>query len=174
MDVDYRGMLLLDVDGPLNPYAGTNKPRLRAGYRKHRLWPRGWDGAEALSVWLHTGHGPRLVELAAECGLELVWCTTWLGEANRLIAPRIGLPGTRLPVIEFEPGGDGWKYDAVLAYADGCPVAWLDDDFQLYPDALARFETARGDVPTLLRHVDPEIGLVPGDFEAVREWAARL
>jgi len=39
--------------------------------------------------------GPRLLALPG----ELVWATTWQGEANEVIAPRLGLPG--LPVVTW-------------------------------------------------------------------------
>ena len=85
-----KPLLLLDVDGPLNPWAA--KPTQRpAGYSTHRYTRPGaqrWD--KPLRVWLHPGHGPMLLTLADR--FELVWCTTWGAEANTWIGPRIGLP----------------------------------------------------------------------------------
>jgi hypothetical protein len=91
-------MLLVDVDGPLNPYAA--KPHRRPeGYQTHRLLTPRWEAAERrrmtewglpnkpvkpLRVWLNPDHGPALDALP----FDLVWATTW--EEGR-IDPRRGL-----------------------------------------------------------------------------------
>ncbi|NUT46333.1 MAG: hypothetical protein HOV94_03285 [Saccharothrix sp.] len=190
----YRGLLLLDVDGPLNPYAA--KPNARPpGYETFRYTPAGgwYTGRDVrrhkgLRVWLNPGHGALLLELAAATGLELVWATTWSHEANTLIAPAVGLP--ELPVIDF-PDADlerdeagharwsrdgGWKWSAVVRYAAGRPLAWLDDE---HDDTGARaagatFDRDRADSPTLLCHVDPYRGLQPAHLDRIRAWAVRL
>lgn len=164
-----KGLLLLDVDGPLNAYSGTNKPRERAGYRKYKILAPGWD--QYLNVWLHPEHGPKLLALAEETSLELVWATTWEHGANDLIRGKVGLP--ILPVIEFK-GSLEWKFPAVLDYAGDQPLAWFDDDFHLFNEAREDFLEARGDLPTLLHTVSPRTGLVDEDFDAVRTWAASL
>lgn len=163
-----KGLLLLDVDGPLNPYAGTNKPRLRAGYRKYRITPDDWDGyGDTLSVWLRREHGQQLLDLAETTDLELVWATTWEDQANVWIAGKVGLP--QLPVIHFR-NATTWKFGAVLDYAAGRPLAWFDDDFHLFPNEMAEFMTARTGVPTLLHHVSPRDGLVDEDFAVIVDW----
>jgi hypothetical protein len=185
-----RGLLLLDVDGPLNPYAAkaTRRP---AGYSTYRLTSRGrWlTGKEArrrkgMRVWLNPGHGSMLRELAEETGLMLAWATTWLQQANTYVAPVLALPD--LPVVEFpesdlQPvaGGhhwrrDGnWKWPGVATFADGRPLAWLDDehDDPLYGGARQAFERERAGSPTLLVHVDPGTGLQPEHVDMVRAWA---
>jgi HAD domain in Swiss Army Knife RNA repair proteins len=185
-----HGLLLLDVDGPLNPYAA--KPHARPpGYETFRLTPSGeWHtGREArrrggVRVWLNPGHGALLRGLAAECGLELAWATTWLHEANTRIGPAIGLP--ELPVIEFPDAdlddqhgwrGDGaWKWPAVARFAAGRPLAWLDDEHgtERFRRARSAFDRARAGAPTLLCHVDPRQGLRPEHLAAVRTWADTL
>jgi hypothetical protein len=94
-----------------------------------------------------------------------------------MIGPVIGLP--ELPVIDF--GGHprtlkGWKFPAVLDFADGRPLAWLDDDFgsPSFVHAITEFQRRREGVPTLLHHVAPNVGLVDSDIAAVRNWAAEL
>lgn len=153
------GILLLDVDGPLYPYDATDEARLRDGFRPY---PE--------DVWLNPRHGPRLLELAAKTGWELAWCTTWEDAANTWIGPPLGLPV--LPVIRFRSVRE-WKFAAVAEYAAGRPLAWFDDDFHLFPEALATFEKSRADTPTLLHHVSPATGLRDHDFAAVQEWAVR-
>jgi hypothetical protein len=194
LKVEYRGLLLLDVDGPLNPYAA--KPHARPpGYETFRYtasggWYTGRDVRryKGLRVWLHRDHGAQLCALAASTGLELVWATTWLHEANTCIGPVIGLP--ELPVIEF-PSADlerdgagrhgwrrdgGWKWPAVAQYAAGRPLAWLDDehDDKGFRAARATFDRDRAESPTLLCQVDPHSGLLPGHLEEIRAWAIQL
>lgn len=171
------GIILVDVDGVLNPYAA--KPcRRPAGYTTHRLRPSGWEHAtNALRVWLTPDHGPLLLDLSRSTGWDLVWATTWHHDANRMISPRVGLP--ELPVIDFgaHPGTlRGWKYPAVTSYCARRPLVWFDDDFGNVhtAHALSAFRDARGKVPTLLHHVDPTVGLSLGDMTTVREWIGGL
>ena len=172
-----NGLLLLDVDGPLNPYAA--KPSRRPdGYTTHRLRPLGWEHArKPLRVWLAPAHGPMLLDFSKTHELEMVWATTWQDDANRMIGPVIGMP--ELPVIRFDrhPGTlKGWKFPAVASYADGRPLAWLDDDFRhpSYIHAITEFQTGRGSTPTLLHHVDPAIGLTDADLDVVGSWFRTL
>jgi hypothetical protein len=97
-----RPLLLVDVDGPLNPYAA--KPQHRPeGYETHRLLTPRWEAAERrrlavwgmphkrvkpLRVWLNPAHGRALARLP----FELAWATTWEEEANNFVAPVLGLP----------------------------------------------------------------------------------
>lgn len=164
-----KPLLLLDVDGPLNPYAAkpTRRPE---GYTTHRLAPKGCNPRKPYRVWLHPGHGRMLLDLTERAGMELVWCTTWEHDANTMIGPVVGLP--ELPVIEFGFTATRWKFNAVAEYAAGRPLAWLDDDFADYPDERAWFETQRGDTPTLLHHVNPRTGCTADDLAAVEAWVA--
>jgi hypothetical protein len=127
-------------------------------------------------VWLHPDHGAWLLALAAETSLRLVWATTWQHEANDRIAPAVGLP--ELPVIEF-PGHDpthgwdqAWKWPSVAEYAEGRPLAWLDDEHD--HAGAEEFARRRSGTPTLLCHVDPKQGLGPAHLAQVRDWASTL
>lgn len=165
-----QALLLLDVDGVLNPYAASRRWLDKSDYRRRSLslTPSG----NTYPVWLDKAHGPLLLDLAESAGLELVWCTTWEHEANMHIGPRIGLP--KLPVIEFGFDGERWKFRPVLEYAAGRPLAWLDDDFTMQHDHRDWFLEQRGDTPTLLREVDPQHGIRSVDLDAVRAWRADL
>lgn len=161
-----RPLLLLDVDGPLNPYGAS-----RGDVDKHRL-PLPYYVRRMLGyrVFLSKVHGPLLTAFAAEHDVELAWATTWEHDANRLIGPFIGLP--QLPVIEFgrHPGTiKGWKYPAVLKHAAGRPVAWLDDDFHTaaHHTAKTEFLASRSGLLTVLHHIDPHHGLVQADLDTV-------
>jgi hypothetical protein len=166
-----RPLLLLDVDGPLNPY-GAKPHRRPEGFTTHRLRPAGWHDRKPLRVWLNPSHGALLLDFVATHGMELVWCTTWEHEANKLIGPHIGLP--ELPVIEFKFTATEWKFNAVLKYAAGRPLAWLDDDFKMFAREREWFDKQRGETPTLLQLVSPRTGVTPDDLNAVASWAAEL
>ena len=126
-----RPAILVDVDGPLNPYL-AKRTRRPAGYTTHRIRPAGFS--RPLRVWLDPSHGPWLLSLAAATGADLVWATTWEHEANQFIAPLLGLP--ELEWIDF--GGRGsdhhsghhGKVPAITEWAGTRPIAWLDDEFQ--------------------------------------------
>ncbi|WP_031078507.1 hypothetical protein [Streptomyces sp. NRRL WC-3742] len=169
-------LLLIDVDGPLNPYAAP-KQRRPEGYETHRLLPEGWvtrnaptprNRVKPLRVWLNPAHGPELLALP----YELAWATTWMEDANEHIAPRIGLP--ELPYITFtnlfgdDPDGLHWKTRELVAWADGRRFVWLDDE--LGPPDIEWIE-ANHPGPALALWIDPRTGLRDLHFEALREWA---
>lgn len=174
-----KAFALLDVDGPLNPYAAkpTRRPE---GYTTHRLRPQGWEHAQhPLRVWLSPEHGPMLLAWAEEFDVELVWATTWMADANTMIGPVIGLP--ELPWVDYvsHPGTiKGWKYPATLAYADGRPLVWFDDDFGALDRVRHRDEfmdaRKRAGLATRLHHVDPRIGLTQLDLSQAGRWLANL
>jgi hypothetical protein len=171
-----RPLLLLDVDGPLNPYRA---PFLHhRGYVTRRLHPANWSARQqpgsrrlrrGLRVRLHPGHGPRLLALP----YQLAWATTWMHEANEMIAPTIGLPSD-LPVIEWpelfaeDPEGLYWKTRTVLEWATGRPFVWVDD---MITDLDTRHVAAHHDAAALLLRIDPRKGLRARDFAALERWA---
>jgi hypothetical protein len=83
-------LLLLDVDGVLNPFAAAACP---PGYTEHDFFP----GEEP--VRLCPTHGSWLAELATR--FQIAWATAWGTDANRLLAPLLQIPD--LPVIAFPP-----------------------------------------------------------------------
>ncbi|MCP3820973.1 hypothetical protein NLX86_23615 [Streptomyces sp. A3M-1-3] len=174
-----RPLLLLDVDGPLNPYAAY-LPGMR-GYTTHRLHPANWLARQTpgsrrhrrgLRVRLHPGHGARLTALP----YELAWATTWMHQANDMIGPVIGLTGD-LPVIEWpelfarDPDGLYWKTRPLLEWAAGRPFAWVDD---MITDLDTTHVTAHHDAPALLLRIHPRRGLREADFMALEHWAGQL
>ncbi|WP_161194991.1 MULTISPECIES: hypothetical protein [unclassified Streptomyces] len=170
-----RPLLFLDVDGPLNPYAA--KPQRRpAGYTTIRVPRNTAEDDETpsfrrrpLRVWLNPTHGPALLRL----DYDLCWATTWMNEANRWIAPVLGLP--ELPFVDFgeallqeRPDGVHWKTGPLVDYADGRPFAWVDDE-QSSLDEL--HVAAHHPGPGLLHHVNPRVGLAEDDFQRLAEFA---
>ncbi|MEJ7648653.1 MAG: hypothetical protein WKF57_06300 [Nakamurella sp.] len=164
--------LLIDVDGPLNPFRAT--PTLRpAGYRTHR-----YRANEAITyrVWLNPAHGPALAALSEQ--FELMWATTWQQEANTWIGPKIGLP--QLPVITFgaEPArpvpalDDGRdihrKSETIAAAMSGRRFVWIDDEIT---DVDADYLSRRHYPSFSLYRIDPAVGLLDADFAAIGDLA---
>ncbi|MFF3845955.1 hypothetical protein [Streptomyces sp. NPDC002328] len=163
-------LLFLDVDGPLIPFGGpgpypVHSPRPSWASRAapcdvHPLLPR-----------LDPAFGPRLLAL----GCELVWATTWMEDANDVVALWLGLP--ELPLLNWPEGpeepetsaGSGlhWKTRCLVARAAGRPFVWLDDEIT---EADRAWIAAHHPAPALPHRVDPVRGLTDADFEAVGEW----
>ncbi|MCT2590538.1 hypothetical protein LHJ74_11560 [Streptomyces sp. N2-109] len=174
-----RPLLFLDVDGPLNPYAAQPERR-PDGYTTLRV-PRNdalQDEAglssrrRPLRVWLNPEHGRILLRL----GFELCWATTWMDDANRWIAPVLGLP--ELPFVDFgdallqkRPDGVHWKTGRLVDYAGGRPFAWVDDE---QSELDQTYVAAHHQGPGLLHHVNPRIGLRGNDFHTLAGFAQSL
>jgi hypothetical protein len=180
-----RPVLLVDVDGPLNPYA-AKAHRRPEGYVTHRLLTPRWEAAERrrlrawgmankrvkpLRVWLNPDHGPALAALP----FDLVWASTWEQEANDFVGPLLGL--SSLPFIAWsdprpEPAdGVFWKTPQILAWAKGRAFAWVDDQVT---DADLAWVRAHHDGPALVHRVDPRCGLAAVDFAVLARWAESL
>lgn len=173
-----RPLLLLDVDGPLNPFAARLNQR-PWGYSTYYFRPPSWVAHQrargvrdtgTLRVRLKAAHGTKLRALP----YELVWATAWGVDANAYIGPVLGLP--ELPVIEwpdgFRSGTDGllWKTRRVVEWAEGRPFAWVDDAItERERSFVARHHTG----PALLHQVSPRKGMRRADFAALAAWAER-
>jgi hypothetical protein len=115
--------------------------------------------------------GRRLLALPG----ELVWASTWMVEANEVVAPRVGLPA--LPLVDW-PDDDAsprlgmhWKPAPLAQWAAGRAFVWLDDEIT---DVDQRWVAAHHPTPALLHRVDPNRGLTDADLVAVRRWLERL
>ena len=163
-DRDPRPLLFLDVDGTLLPFG--------AGAR------RATAGPVAASVDAVAGN-PLLARLDLRLGpllsglpCDLVWATTWMGEANDVLCPLLGLP--TLPVItwpdEDEDEGDGrvhWKTRGLVSWAAGRPFVWLDDEVT---DVDRRWVRQNHHADVLLHQVTPSTGLTNADLAVVTAW----
>jgi DNA-binding XRE family transcriptional regulator len=168
-----RPLLLIDVDGPLNPYAASNntinkfnRQNPARGYKTHQI--------SGYKVRLARWHGAELKGLAR--AFDLVWATTWEQQANTEIGPRIGLPD--LPVISFkdlpdQPPAPGlyWKTSIIADYCKGRPFAWIDDEISHVDE---QYITDRHTAPAKLMKINPATGLTPEHFDALETWAAQL
>ncbi|MEV4758605.1 HAD domain-containing protein [Micromonospora sp. NPDC049559] len=158
-------MIFLDIDGVLIPLrarpAGAAR-QLSSGTR-HTTDRSG----NPLLDRLDPDDGRRLLALPG----DLVWASTWLAEANEVVAPRLDLPV--LPVVDWPdadeepPRGVHWKTALLTRWAAGLPFVWLDDEIT---DADRRWVAARHPRPALLHRVDPYLGLTDSDLTAVHRW----
>jgi len=149
--VTAKPLLLLDVDGVLLVVRS----------------PAGDDDLEAEPT-LHPEAADWFAQLAE--AFELVWATTWVDLANRVIAPQAGMPA--LPAIPFEMGGRAptAKLRSVIDWVGDRPCAWIDDG--LHEDA---FTWAAGRaVPTLLVPVDTTEGMTRRHVDRLLHWAVTL
>lgn len=166
--------ILLDVDGPLNPYAAkaTRRPE---GYETHRAFPASSPNPKGFRLWLNPSHGPKLLAL----GGELIWATTWEFEADEWVGCHIGLPP--LPVIDWidrdywNKEGLYWKTKRVAQWMNenrpGIPFLWLDD------------EVGRRDRDWIeencaphsgIRIISPQTGITADHLEEIEEWKTSL
>lgn len=180
-----KPLFLVDVDGPLNPYAA--KPERRPeGYETFRYYEKNrtpWD--KPLRVWLNPTHGEMFKKLSEV--FDFVWATTWVGEANSFISPKLNLP--EWPFIDFDvkfaPNAKPtyafgktkgvypvyWKTPAVLQYVKKRSFAWIDDEVGKGDDLWLE-ERVRA--PYKLIRIDPKIGLKQSNLDNAVEWAKSL
>ncbi|MFE5816828.1 HAD domain-containing protein [Streptomyces sp. NPDC056479] len=167
-------LLFLDVDGTLipfgakRPYPVYEPPAALSGPPAHPLLTR-----------VDPALGARLSRLVA-LGCELVWATTWLDDANTVVAPWLGLP--QLPLVDWPdegaepslgPRARHWKTGPLVAWAAGRPFAWVDDeitDVDREWVAAHHFSPTHHPAPALLHRVDHRCGLTDQDFAVLAEW----
>ncbi|WP_214405667.1 HAD domain-containing protein [Pseudonocardia lacus] len=146
-------LVFLDIDGTLLPFGATITDPAGSDSLVPRIDPR---------------HGPRLARLPG----ELVWATTWMEQANDVLAPVLGL--APLPVLEpLEPTveddyfGLHWKTRAIVDLAAGRAFAWVDDEIT---EADREWVRDRHAAPALLLRVDAHLGLTVQDLDALEAW----
>lgn len=153
-----RPLVLLDLDGVLNPFAATTCPE---GYLEREFYAG--EGPERYCP----AHAAWIRELSAAG--DVWWATAWGDEANQLFAPAIGLteplPWVQFPPIPFPPER---KVPAIAAASGDRPVAWIDDN---HTDAGRKWAADR-DAPTLLVPIDPALGWTRADVDQVLAWSA--
>lgn len=164
-----RPLIFVDVDGVLLPFrARSTSPDQR--------WspdPADADGGSGnpLLERLDPADGQRLRALPG----DLVWASTWMAEANEIVAPRLGLPA--LPFVDWPDAeeesryGVHWKTAPVTRWAAERSFVWLDDETT---EADRRWVAAHHPHPALLHRVDPALGLTDADVAAVHRWLGQL
>jgi hypothetical protein len=154
-----KPVLALDVDGTISLF-GFEGPLDKVPGRFHLI-----DG---VAHCIPEEVGGRLRRLAEH--YELVWATGWEERANDALPTILGLPDD-LPVLTFGGrarfGTAHWKLDALDEYADGRPLAWVDDSL----DESCHSWAAQRSTPTLLVPCEPDVGITDAHVEALISWA---
>ncbi|WP_404953410.1 HAD domain-containing protein [Streptomyces sp. 147326] len=161
-----RPVLFLDVDGPLIPFGATGH------YPTYQTAAESAGGdAHPLLTRIDPQHGLRLTALSC----DLVWATTWMADANALIAPRISLP--HLPVViwpepsatddQDERRGLHWKTRTLVEWAAQRPFIWVDDEIT---DIDRTWVSTHHRGQALLHRVDARQGLTDVDYTALGAW----
>ncbi len=151
-------LLLMDVDGVLNPY-----PNCPDGFSEYDFFPEDDEPvrlAEFHREWLH--------ELAER--FTMVWATGWGQDANRHLCPHFGLPELRtiiFPPVPFEPAA---KVPAIAAFVGDRPIAWVDDVVTVDAREWAEARVSQ----TLLVEVDHQVGLTRNAVDALLAWRLTL
>ncbi len=163
-----RPLLMVDIDGVISLFGGWPRPRERAGEgaidgRLHSI--------EGIPHFLSATAAGHLLELSRL--FEIVWASGWEERADEHLPLLLGLPAG-LPFLHFTRAVGAahahWKLEAIEAYAEGRPLAWVDDSL----DAVCH-EWARGRAaPTLLVATEPARGLTEREAVRLAAWAHGL
>ena len=86
-----RPLLLVDIDGVLNPYAATTCPD---GYTEYDIFPEDFQ-----PMRLAKAHGEWLRELGES--FDVVWASGWGFDAHRTLSPILEIP--EWPWVPFHP-----------------------------------------------------------------------
>ncbi|MEU5908477.1 hypothetical protein ABZ780_29420 [Micromonospora sp. NPDC047467] len=101
-----------------------------------------------------------------------MWATTWMSDANDVLAPLLGLP--TLPVVHWpdsdEMGVLHWKTRGLVEWAQGRPFVWVDDEIS---DADQQWVSTHHPSRALLHRVDPRRGLTEHAFTVIESWLRR-
>ncbi|QIS15464.1 HAD domain-containing protein [Nocardia arthritidis] len=158
-----RRLLFLDVDGTLLPRS-AGAPSARE---------IDWAAWQHPSNPALSGLTPRLGDqlLALDC--ELMWATGWGEDANRVVAPILGLPSLPVVTLPEHPDGDyyddelHWKTRTLVTVAAGRSFVWVDDEIRQQDRTWVR---GNHPGPALLHRIDSAIGLLDADFTILTDW----
>ncbi len=158
-----RPLLLVDIDGVISLFGFE---LAHAGAR-----PDGsFHSIDGILHFLSSSAAEHLLGLSSV--FELVWASGWEEKANEYLPHLLGLPA--LPHLSFERSvgrtNAHWKLDAIDAYADDRPLAWIDDAFN---EACHEWASAR-EPATLLVETMPASGLTEREAKTLGRWAISL
>ncbi len=151
---------MVDIDGVISLFGFDTSSRPEGSF--HSI-----DG---IPHFLSSKAAEHLLALAP--GFELVWASGWEEKANEYLPHILGLPS--LPHLSFERSvgraNAHWKLDAIDGYANGRPLAWIDDAFN---EACYEWASTRA-ASTLLVQTLPARGLIQTQVELLERWAREL
>jgi hypothetical protein len=152
-----KPVLAVDVDGVISLFGFDGQPPPEAG--RFQLI----DGMPHL---ISAKAGDCLRRLVDH--YELIWATGWEDKANDYLPNLLGLP--ELPVLHFGRdavfGTAHWKLGPIGEYAEGRPLAWIDDSLN---DECRIWAFDRAE-PTLLVETESMYGIDDGHVETLIAW----
>jgi hypothetical protein len=162
-------LLMVDIDGVVSLF-GVPAPGPGEEAPQGRL-----HAIEGIPHFLSATAAAHLLELTEL--YELVWASGWEERADEhlphLLGVPAGLPFLRLSHPSARAGRrtrGHWKIEAIDSFADGRPLAWVDDAL----DSACREWAAARPAPTLLVQTSPERGLTLAEAQELRAWAQEL
>jgi len=164
-------LLLLDIDGVINASNRaffSTEGDTHSDVVKYTVFAD--DGRDYL-FWASPTLIAELCDLHESGTVEIAWLTTWQYQANRHVAPALGLPhfpvaaDNRLRFSDYH-----WKRRAAVeALQLGRPIIWIDDD-EISGDSRAEYRDSG--VPHLLLSPDSTLGLTRAHMADIREFLA--
>lgn len=177
-----RAVLILDIDGTINPYAArtilSERPEALPGYEEHSLQDEHYGEAR---VFLQTAVLRAAIQRLQHSGVELLWGSAWNESSNfilRMLFPE-GMedwPTIVFPEeIDFSFSVQSWKLSTVREfieahYAETVPLIWADDE--IFDDAKG-WLTGRSGSGLLLR-TDRHRGLTEAHWEQIFRFVDSL
>lgn len=154
-----KPLLLLDVDGVLRPLGGSNATAELV-----------IDGPDFEVINFDPELPARLGRLADR--FELTWATMWERDANRHLAPALGLPPLKWVAFDDEEGSPGVsaKLPAVQRFVADRAFAWADDDLG---NDVVKWCSERS-IPSLALEIDPTTGLCDSHVEELIAFARQV
>jgi HAD domain in Swiss Army Knife RNA repair proteins len=161
-----RPLLMVDIDGVISLF-GARLPGVGGTPRSSGSF----HSIEGIPHFLSSIAAGHLLSLSSV--YEIVWASGWEEKAEEYLPRLLGLP-LGLPFLRF-PRAVGranahWKLETIDTYAQGRPLAWIDDALN---DACRRWAQERA-APTLLVQTLPEAGLTESEARRLTGWAAEL
>jgi len=178
-----RAVLILDIDGNLNPYYArhtlADRPERLPGFEECTFLDPQWGAA---SVFLQANELRVRFRELREAGVELLWGSAWNENSNLIIrmlfpdsdfedAPIIVFPEE----IEFSLSVQTWKLSTVERYIkdhyeDSVPLIWTDDEVFEDGERWVHQRPGSGLVIRPERHT----GLRLQDWESIAAFVAEL
>jgi hypothetical protein len=154
-----KPLLFVDIDGVISLF----------GFEPTAPPPGTWIGVDGVLHLISATASGHLLELTRI--FDLVWCSGWEEKANDSLLADLGLPDP-LPFLTFSVNerAPHWKLPAIVDYAGGRPLAWVDD---AHDDASRAWASAR-EAPTLLVETNPATGLTAAHVVTLEGWADAL
>lgn len=177
-----KPVLLIDVDGVLNPYSMKHNKISKLGFTKQIVTVPADEFHPELNLTVVLNKNLAKELLSLDEYYDLVWCTTWNHHANDILAKLLDFP--KLPVLELSPPTGYNSYDELFwktsqvhdAFSKGLykgrRFAWLDDDLSRKDRVF--FNHTYGDDFHKLMIIFPGLGFTLNDKSTLVEWARDL